>query len=93
MAIFRGRRYKIDSQRGESVWLEAPGRAGQRICVAMGDADLILNPTMDDLCLAEAFERGEIGAFEYPDGHTYPPNREISRRRRSKAPARVDWRM
>lgn len=23
---------------------------------------------------------GEIGAFEYPDGHTYPPNHEIPRR-------------
>jgi len=31
------------------------------------------------LHLAEAFEHGEIGAFEYPDGHTYPPNHEIPR--------------
>jgi hypothetical protein len=35
-----------------------------------------------DLELADVFERGEIGAFEYPDGHTYPPHREVVRQRR-----------
>jgi len=49
------------------------------VLVAGGDADLILAPTAEDLHLAEAFEQGEISAFEYADGHTYPPNREIVR--------------
>lgn len=28
------------------------------------------------------FERGDVRAFEYPDGHTFPPGREIPARRR-----------
>jgi hypothetical protein len=47
--------------------------------------DLLLDPTADDVELAVAFERGEISAFEYQDGHTYPPNREIGSRNRRDA--------
>lgn len=90
MAIFRGRRYKIGSQCADGIWLELLGQTAQRIHVALSDVDLMVNPTTDHLGLAEAFERGEIGAFEYPDGHTCPPGREIPRRRRPEPPARAD---
>lgn len=46
------------------------------------DPDLILDPSHEDMDLAEAYERGEIGAFEYLDGHTYPPGLEIGKSRR-----------
>lgn len=39
-------------------------------------------PADEDMDLADAYECGEISEFEYPDGHTYPPGREIGRRRR-----------
>jgi hypothetical protein len=86
-AIFQGRRCRVVHQAETTVSLEPRGASGARIQVAIEDPDLILDPTADDVALAEAFERGDIGAFEYVDGHTYPPNREIAtpatRRRRS----------
>lgn len=78
-AIFRGRRHYVMSQTQHGVWLQPFDQDKARIHVAVTDPDVIVNPTSDDLHLAAAFERGEIGAFEYPDGHTYPPNHEIPR--------------
>ena len=85
-AIFQGRRYHLISQRDATVSLEPIAAPGSRIEISMQDPDLILHPTADDLHLAEAFERGEIGAFEYPHGHTYPAGREIPSRRRRFRP-------
>lgn len=83
-AIYRGRRWFVVGRDDDGVWLEqlAPGESGSpRRLVSAGDPDLILPPTDEDIDLAEAFERGEIEAFEYADGRTYPPGREIHRRR------------
>jgi hypothetical protein len=77
MAIFRGRRWHIISQSAENVLLKPLGGPGGIVCIGVGHADLIVEPTSEDLHLADAYERGEISAFEYADGHTYPPNREI----------------
>ena len=77
MAIFRGRRWHIISQSAENVLLKPLSGPASIICIAVGHADLIVEPTSEDLHLADAYERGEIGAFEYADGHTYPPDREI----------------
>jgi hypothetical protein len=52
--------------------------------VALDDPDLVLAPTPEDLHLAEAFERGEISAFEYVDGPT--PGIRRSRRHESAKP-------
>ena len=79
MAIFRGRRWHIISQSAENILLKPLTGIGSIICIALGHADLIVEPTSEDLHLADAFERGEVGAFEYSDGHTYPPDREIPR--------------
>ena len=71
VAIYRGRRYYlITSAPVDRMWLESMDGVAIRVQVAAGDRDLILNPTEDDLHLAAAYERGEISAFEYPDGHT-----------------------
>lgn len=78
-AIFRGRRHYVVSQTADGVWLEPFDRQAERIYVATHDPDLIVDAQPEDLSLAEAFEHDEIGAFEYPDGHTYPPNQEIPR--------------
>lgn len=79
-AIFRGRRDLALGHDGAAVWLglsdQQQPHEGMR--VPLDDPDLIVDPTDEDLEL-EAFERGEINAFEYPDGHTYPRNREIQR--------------
>jgi hypothetical protein len=80
--IFRGRRYSAaghEVRAGVRLELMIGGDPATLVLVAGGDTDLILSPTAEDLHLAEAFERGEISAFEYADGHTYPPNREIIR--------------
>ena len=77
MAIFRGRRWRIISQSAETVLLKPLTGIGSIISIAVGHADLIVEPTSEDLHLADAYERGEINAFEYADGHTYPPDREI----------------
>ena len=77
-AIFRGRRYHLISQNEATVCLEQFVATGTRIEVSTDNPDLIVCPTAKDLHLAEAFESGEIAAFEYPDGHTYPPGHEIS---------------
>lgn len=87
-AIFRGRRYIVVSPATESVWIERLAPNSERIQVALGDPDLIVDPTREDLDLADAFERGEIGAFEYPDGHTYPPGREIGPTRKPRTDPR-----
>ena len=79
-AIFRGCRHGVVSQAEDGVWLQPYDQNAARIHVATDHRDLILDPTPEDLILAEAFERAEIAAFEYPDGHTYPPNHEIPRR-------------
>jgi hypothetical protein len=71
--------------RSEAVVSLEPHSVGPRVDVSVHDPDLLLDPTDDDVELAVAFERGEISAFEYPDGHTYPPNREIGSRNRRDA--------
>ena len=82
-AIFRGRRHDVVSRTQHGVWLRPCDRHAELIHVVSHDPDLIVDSSSDDLYLAEAFECGEIGAFEYPDGHTYPPNHEI--------PPRTTW--
>lgn len=76
-AIYRGHRYWVVSIGSNILTLQSFETRGPRVQLSVKDGDLILGPTADDLVLAEAFERGEIAAFEYPDGHTYPPNQEI----------------
>lgn len=77
-AIFRGRRYFVVAHAENGVWLEALSMAGnRRVHVPVADPDLILDPADEDIDLPEAYERGEVNAFEYPDGHTYPSGREI----------------
>jgi len=83
-AVFRGRRYTVVGWTDARVWLEpvvSTDAPSNRLHVSPGDADLILDPSDEDMDLAAAFERGEINAFEYIDGHTYPPGREIVRPR------------
>lgn len=82
IAIFRGRRYRLISQDEATVYLEPLAGTENRPEVSRLDPDLLVDPTADDLHLAEAFERGEINAFEYADGHTYPPGQEIPWRKR-----------
>lgn len=81
-AIFQGRRCFVVSRTSGHVWIQPALDSGDATRRQIPDThrDLILEPTEEDLDLAEAFERGEIGAFEYPDGHTYPAGREIPRR-------------
>jgi hypothetical protein len=88
MAIFRGRRWHVISQSAENVLLKPLSGLGGIISIAAGHADLIVEPTSEDLNLADAYERGEISAFEYADGHTYPPDREIPKARRRLLPGR-----
>jgi hypothetical protein len=77
-AIYKGKCHFVVSREGDAVWLEASrGETTGRTLVSVDDPDLILHPSEEDLDLAEAFERGEVNAFEYPDGHTFPPGREI----------------
>ena len=76
-AIFQGRRCRVVSRDEHTVSVKPSHTRGKPLEIATGHPDLILDPTADDLSLAEAFERGEIDAFEYPDGHTFPANREI----------------
>jgi len=86
--IFRGRRYLVaDHAATDGGCLELTIQADRatRVLMSRDDADLILSPTAEDLHVAEAFERGEIRAFEYADGHTYPPNREIPPKRHTPA--------
>lgn len=78
MAIYRGHRYYVVSSSDDGVALHSIGSPALRVEASIDDPDLMFEPSCEDLHLAEAFERGEIGAFEYPDGHTYPPNQEIS---------------
>lgn len=84
-AIFRGRRHFVVGREDDRIWLEqlAPeeGTPARRL-VSANDPDLILGPSDEDLDIADAFESGEIEAYEYADGHTYPPGREIQRRTR-----------
>jgi hypothetical protein len=82
--VFQGRRHRVLARTETVVSLEQHP-VGPRVDVSVHDPDLILDPTSDDVELAVAFERGEISAFEYPDGHTYPPNREIGLRNRRNA--------
>ena len=89
MAIYRGHRYYVVSSSDEGVSLNSIASPTVRVQVSVDDPDLIFQPTNEDLHLAEAFERGEIGAFEYPDGHTYPANQEIPRRRQGRRRERL----
>ena len=86
-AIYRGLRYVVLERTATGMWIERPRaveEAADRVHVSPLDADLILAPTEEDIVLADAYERGEISAFEYVDGHTYPPNREIQKPRRHR---------
>lgn len=81
-AIYKGKCHFVVSRESDAVWIEQLFRANDRshrMRVRLHDPDLILDPTDEDLDLAEAFERGEINAFEYADGHTFPPGRETER--------------
>jgi hypothetical protein len=77
--IYRGRRYLVPDHvvTGTGLELTLDGDSPTLVRVELSDRDLIMAPSAEDLQLAEAFERGEISAFEYADGHTYPANREI----------------
>jgi hypothetical protein len=88
-AIFQGRRYRVASRSDGTVSVKPFQATGKPLEIPTGHIDLILDPTADDLSLAEAFERGEIGAFEYPDGHTFPANREIGISRRQRRGSKV----
>ena len=77
VAIFEGRRHVVVSRTADGLELEDIGPNRRRTHVRHDHPDLIVDPTLEDLDLAEGFERGEVGAFEYADGHTYPPNQEI----------------
>jgi hypothetical protein len=59
-------RYAVMSSDTLTITLHSIGVPGNTIHVSFEDRDLIFEPTADDLQLAEAFERGEIEAFEYP---------------------------
>jgi len=83
-AIYNGRCLFVVSREGDAVWLETHRERARRTLVSVGHPDLILNPSEEDLDLAEAFERGEVNAFEYPDGHTFPPGREIATAKRTQ---------
>ena len=50
----------------DGVWIQesADDAPSGRHLVSSSDPDLILDPTDEDLDLAAAFERGEIGVFE-----------------------------
>ena len=87
--IFRGCRFVVTGYSANGIWLERFGRHTicERLFVALADPDLIAKPEADDLDLADMFERGDVRAFEYPDGHTFPPGREIPARR-SDLPSR-----
>src|SRR5688500_1202154 len=88
-AIYQGHRYYVVSSSDGGVFLSSIDSPALRVRVSADDPDLIFAPTDEDLQLAEAFERGEVSAFEYPDGHTYPPNQEIVRRPRGQRQPRV----
>jgi hypothetical protein len=86
-AIYKGKCHFVVSRDADAIWIEQLFRGtdrSDRMLVRLHDPDLILDPTDEDLDLAEAFERGEINAFEYSDGHTFPPGLEIEDVRRSK---------
>lgn len=90
-AIFRGRRHVVVEQTENGIWLEQialHGSTSTRVHVAATDPDLIIDPTDDDLDIAAAYERGEISAFEYLDGHTYPPGCEIGENGPNRTPLR-----
>lgn len=81
MNAYCGRRYSIVSADSDAVTLDSLNPPGTRLHVLLDDRHLLFKPDRVDFEMAEAFERGEIEAFEYPDGHTYPPGREIPKPR------------
>ena len=87
--IYQGRRYRVVAEDEGSVFLAELTRPSVVVRVPRMHPDLLLDPSDDDLHMADAYERGEIDAFEYPDGHTVPPNREIGPRRSDRRPTRV----
>jgi hypothetical protein len=69
-AIYNGRCHFVVSREGDAVWLEEThSERARRTLVSVGHPDLILNPSEEDLDLAQAFERGEVNAFEYPSAY------------------------
>ena len=89
--IYRGRRYLVPDHEVTGIGLELAmdGNPPAMVRVAFDDPDLIMVPSFEDLHLAEAFERGEISAFEYADGHTYPADMEIAQPPRRTTPYRL----
>lgn len=78
--IYRGRRHLVVKPAGTSLWLKPLAPPGGRpVRVACGHPNLILEPTAEDIEFATAYERGEVRAFEYEDGRTYPPGHEVGR--------------
>ncbi len=80
IAIYEGRRHFVLEWSAAGFVLAALSGTTERLTVAPAHPDLILHPSNDDIDMACAFERGEIGAFEYGDGHTYPPGHETTQR-------------
>ena len=87
--IFRGCRFEVTACSANGMWLERFDRQFcERRFVALADPDLIAKPDAEDLELADMFERGDVRAFEYPDGHTFPPGQEIPPRKSGPPPVR-----
>ena len=75
--IYRGRRHLVAGRDKNGLSLKQFDGSSHQIQVSAVDPDLILRPSDEDLELSDAYERGEIGAFEYDDGHTYRSGLEI----------------
>lgn len=60
-AIFRGTRHFIVGRADDGIWIErlTGDEPPRRRLVSGSDPDLIINPTDEDLDLAEAYERQE----------------------------------
>jgi hypothetical protein len=75
--IFQGRRYRLISQSAQSVWVAPRGTRQRPIVVARTNPDLIMEPTADDLELAEGFERGDIGVRVRRRTHVPAASRDL----------------
>ena len=89
--IYCGRRYFVPDDAADDLGLELTTRGNPpaQVRVALNDPDLIMAPSAEDLQLAQAFERGDVSAFQYADGHTYPANRQIARAAGKNTPQRI----
>ena len=58
-----------------------PGERVNRPTFGSGLMQLVFAPNSDGLAAGYGLERGDVSAFEYLDGHTFPPGREIQPQR------------